>query len=133
VSKTLGRSESLLELTQAVKSMDEIIPITQYERDFFRAFSDIALEDSNSVLLRSAAVAALEEASRKVVASGVYDDRSLRMAQEALITVALRDDNGSHFSGAASAYSRLASAGVPHFNHQNGWEPSRAIASEKKN
>jgi hypothetical protein len=75
--------------------------------------SEIALDDKSHVLLRTEAVAALESASRKVAESGVFDERQLRQAREALQTLALRDDNSSYFSGASSAYERLASAGVP--------------------
>jgi hypothetical protein len=125
VDRTVAGAQGLLALTQAVKVMNETVPVTRFEQDFFRAIAEVAVEETNPVLLRSTAVAALERAATRVVASGVYDDRSLRLTQEALSTVAARDDSGSYYSGAHSAYGRLAGSGIPHFS-------GRSIASQKR-
>lgn len=115
LGRTLASAQSLLDVTQAVTSMQETVVVTRLESDFFRALSDIALDDSNHVVLRNIAVEAMEKSTKKVVDSGVYEDRTVRLAQETLKTVASRDDSGSYYSGAGPAYERLASAGLPHF------------------
>lgn len=124
VNRTIASAGDILAVAQAVKSMEETVPATRFEGEFFRAFSDIVMDDSNHVVLREVAVAALEKASEKAVKSGVYDDRNIRLAQETLRTVASRADNGSFFTGANGAYERLAGAGLPHFA-----QPGRMISS----
>jgi hypothetical protein len=124
VNRTVASAGDILAVAQAVKSMEETVPTTRFEGDFFRAFSEIAMDDANHVILRETAVAALEKISTKAVKSGLYEDRSIRLAQETLRTVASRADNGSYYSGASGAYSRLATAGLPHFA-----EPGRMISS----
>lgn len=115
LSRTVASAEGLLAVTSAVKSMRETVPVTRFETEFFRALSEIAMDDTNHVILREVAVAALEKAASRVVASGLYDDRNIRLAQETLRTVAARADNSSFMSGAEAAYGRLAAAGLPHF------------------
>jgi hypothetical protein len=125
VDRTVASAGDILAVAQAVKSMEEIVPTTRLEPEFFRALSDIVMDDSNHVVLREVAVAALEKISAKAVKSGVYDDRSIRLAQETLRTVASRADNGSYYTGASLAYSRLANSGLPHFTP----EPGRMLSS----
>jgi hypothetical protein len=127
VSRTVASAGDILAVAQAVKSMEETVPTTRLEADFFRAFSEIAMDDSNHVILREVAVGALEKISAKAVKSGIYEDRSIRLAQETLRTVASRADSGSYFTGASGAYERLATAGLPHFA-----EPGRMISSVGK-
>lgn len=124
VNRTLASAGDILAVAEAVKSMEETVPTTRFEGEFFRALSDIAIDDSNHVVLRETAVAALEKVSAKAVGSGVYEDRNIRLAQETLRTVASRADSGSFFTGAGGAYERLAGAGLPHFA-----EPGRMISS----
>lgn len=124
VNRTVASAGDILAVAQAVKSMDETVPTTRFEAEFFRAFSDIVMDDSNHVVLREVAVGALEKVAAKAVKSGVYDDRNIRLAQETLRTVASRADNGSFFTGANGAYERLADVGLPHFA-----EPGRMISS----
>jgi hypothetical protein len=130
VSRTLASAQGILAVTQAVKSMDETVPVTRFEGDFFRLFSEIAMDDRNHVILRETAVSALEKVSAKAVKSGVYDDRSIRLAQESLRAVAERGDNGSYYSGAADAYERLASAGLPHFAEPQGGRMLSSISQK---
>ncbi|MGE3262489.1 MAG: hypothetical protein AB7K68_11980 [Bacteriovoracia bacterium] len=108
-------ASSLMAIAQAVKSMDEIVPVTRLEGDFFRALSEIAQEDTNHVLLRETAVVALEKLSQRTVESGLFEEKTIRMAQETLRVIAARDDVASYYSGAAQSYGRLASAGLPGF------------------
>ena len=129
LDRTVSGAQDLLQLTQAMESMDEVVTVTRHEQEFFRAISDIALDDSNPVLLRAKAVAALEQAAKKVYSSGLYDDRGIRQVQETLQTVANRGDTGSYYTGAAEAYGRMASSGLPSF--QRLTVPGRALASEK--
>jgi hypothetical protein len=132
LGRTLASAEGILAVTEAVKSMDEVTPLTRYEPDLFRAISDLALDEHKSVILQATAVDTLEQLSRRVVASGVYDDASLRLARDTLRTVANRGDNASFYSGARQAYVRLAAAGLPHFQRMDGTGPSaRMLASEK--
>jgi hypothetical protein len=124
VNRTVASAGDILAVAQAVKSMEETVPTTRFEADFFRAFSEIVADDSNHVVLREVAVGALEKISEKAVKSGVYDDRNIRLAQETLRTVGSRADSGSFFTGANGAYERLAGAGLPHFA-----EPGRMLSS----
>lgn len=105
----VGNANQLLEIASAVKSMDEIVPTTRYEAEFFKALSEIALEESNHVLLRAAAVDAMARASRVVVDSGLYDEKLVRLTKETVRTVAMRDDVNSYYSGANLAYQAVQS------------------------
>ena len=127
VDRTVSSASNLLALSAAVKSMDEIVPLTRLENEFFRALSDIAQNDGNHVVLRSMAVDAMEKMTKQVVESGVYEDKTVRVSQEALKVIGARDDNGSFFSGAQGSYERLAQAGLPGFVTT----PNRALASVK--
>ncbi len=100
----VGNANELLAIAGAVKTMDEIVPTTRYEGDFFRALSEIALEESNHVMLRASAVEAMARASKTVVDSGLYDEKSLRLTRETVRTLAMREDVNSYFSGANLAY-----------------------------
>jgi hypothetical protein len=106
-------ASSLMAVAQAVKSMDEILPVTRLEGEFFHALSEIAQEDSNHIVLREAAVGALEKMSMRVVSSGVYEEKALRLSQETLRIISSRDDFASYYSGAGGAYDRLATAKIP--------------------
>lgn len=116
LDRTIASASNLLAVTESVKSMDETMPVTRFENEFFRALIDIAQADVNHVLLRATAVKALEKLSQRAVESGVYEPRTLQLMQEAMRTLAVRDDNGSFYSGAASTYERLASANLPGFS-----------------
>lgn len=116
VERTLASANQLLELTQAVKSMEETMPVTSYESELVRALSEIALDDGSHVLLKELAVSSLEKISKRIVDSGIYDEKVLRLSRETLRTVATREDNGSYYSGAGLVYGRLAAAGLPGFN-----------------
>lgn len=113
LDRTVGGAKGLLAVTQAMKSMKETVATTKLENEFFRAFSEIAQDDGNHVLLRSTAVAALEKLSRRAVESGVYDDKTIRVSQETLRVVANRDDNAAYYTGANLAYNRMADDGLP--------------------
>jgi hypothetical protein len=115
LERTAASAGQLLALAQAVKSMDETVAVCPQENQFLRAIAEIASADESAVVLRASAVASLEKVLTKIVGSGVYDDRSVRFAQESLRNVASRDDTGSYFSGAGSAYARLANANIPYF------------------
>lgn len=113
VDRALSGAGSLLAAAQAVKTMEDTEAVSRFEADFFRAMSDIALDDSAHVLLRSAAVAGLEKISEKTYLSGVFDEKSVRLARETLRTVAARDDIASSSVNAGNAYNHLAVAGLP--------------------
>ena len=127
LGRTIAGAQDILSLAQQVKSMKETVATTRYEPEFFRVLSELSLDDSTHVILRSHAVATLESLAKRTVESGVFNDKSLRMAQESLQLASLRDDTASQFSGAGAAYGRMAKAGMPHFAG-----PSRSIASEPK-
>ncbi|HEY8279944.1 MAG TPA: hypothetical protein VIH99_09985 [Bdellovibrionota bacterium] len=129
VDHTIAGANDLLAAAQAVRSMEETIPTTHLEADYFRALSEIVLDDSNHVLLRAAAVTALERLTVKVVISGIYDEKSVRLARETLHTVAAREDAASYYTNAAVAYNRLADDGFPGFVRDSG--TSRMISSVK--
>ena len=67
------------------------------------------------MLLRACAVQALEKLSVRVVSSGIYDEKAIRFTRETLRAVSLRDDPASLSLDVASAFSRMAIAGVPGF------------------
>jgi hypothetical protein len=113
MERNVGSVGAIIAAAQAVQAIEETVPVTQFEADFFRVLSDIALDDSSHVLLRTAAVRALERLSTRVVRSGIIDEKSFRVARDALHIVANRDDVASYLTEAGPAYSRLADAGMP--------------------
>lgn len=128
VDRTLASANNLLAVAQAVKGMDEVSPVTKFENEIFRALSEIAQDENNHVLLRAEAVKALEKISQSVVASGLYDEKTIRMAQETLRVIALRSDDRSYHSGAVLAYNRMVNAGLPGYQALNA-TADRTIAS----
>jgi hypothetical protein len=137
--EALGRTvassaQDLLAITSAVKSMNEVIPTTRWEGEYFRTLHAIVLDDANHILFRETAMQALELASKKVVESGLYDDRLLRQSFEALSTVAAREDITNTNLQVDSTMERLASAGLPYFkNLENKYSnPGRMLSSELK-
>lgn len=126
---TLAGANNLMAVTQAMASMEDTAPVTIYEGEFFRVLNDIAIDDQNHVLLRAAAVAALEKVSAKVADSGVYDEKTLRQTRDTLRSVAAQGDEASYHTEASQAYTRLVSAGVPGFTREGG--PARMISSVK--
>jgi hypothetical protein len=130
LDRTVSGAQNLVAVTQAMGSMEDTSPVTAFEGDFFRALNDIALDESNHVLLRAYAVNALEKISAKVVDSGVFEERSLRLTRETLRTLAGRDDEASYSTEAARSYNRLVAAGVPGFTRE-GSPSARMISSMK--
>ena len=125
-----GGAGRLLAAAQAVKSMDETQVVCPREAEFVRTLSTIARDEKSHVILRSVAVDSLEKAVKQMVTSKLYDERTLRLAQESLALVASAGDNASHFSGAAEAYGRLAESGLPFFSEgQSGG--GRSLASQR--
>jgi hypothetical protein len=122
-------ASSLKAVAQAVKSMDEILPVTKFEREFFRVLGEIARDENNHVLLRATAVGALEKMSMRVVESGVYEEKMVHLSQETLRQLAAHDDSASYYSGAIMAYERLAAAGIPGFVVAAKAAPNRTISS----
>ncbi len=126
VGRTVASAQDILAVTQAVKSMNETVSTVAMENEFFKVLGEIALNSTNHIILRSMAISALEEASKKIVASGLYEDRSLRITQDTLRALATSGENIDYYSGAHSAYERLVIAGMPFFKEPLG----RALASE---
>lgn len=125
IDHTVPGAGGLLAVVGAVKEMDEVVPTTRLEGELFRGLADLAESSATPVLLRAAAVAALEKATARVVASGVYEEKSVRLAQDTLRTLVVRSEDESYFTGAGEAYGRLASAGTPYFA-----VPNRSLASQ---
>ena len=131
VARTVSSAGSLLAVAEAVKSMDDTVPVCAQEEQFVKALAELSGNDETPVVLRSAAVETLEKVVGKIVGSGVYQERSLRTAQESLRAVAGRDDSASFLTGASSAYGRLATAGLPYFSEDSA-RGGRALASDKR-
>lgn len=131
LERTVSGAQGLVAVTQAMGSMEDISPTTAYEGEFFRVLNDIAIDETSHILLRACAVRALEKISAKVVESGVYEEKYLRLTHETLRQVAAGDDEASYFTAAAPAYSRLVSAGVPGFTRE-GVSAKRMISSVKE-
>ncbi|MGZ3649534.1 MAG: hypothetical protein ACXWSC_00255, partial [Bdellovibrionota bacterium] len=131
VDRALSGFGTLMAAAQAVKTMEETVPVSRFEPDFFRVLSDIALDDASHVLLRASAVSALERVSEKVFTSGVYDEKLVRLVRETLKTVAARDDLASSFTNAGSAYNHLAVAGLPGYTREFAVSTGRMISSVK--
>lgn len=130
MDRTVSGAQNLVAVTQALSSMEDTSPVTAYEGEFFRVLNDIAIDESSHVLLRACAVSALEKISAKVVDSGIYDDRSIRLTRETMRTLAARDDEASYSTDAGPAYTRLVAAGIPGFTRE-GANANRAISSVK--
>lgn len=99
-----GNTNDLLAVTQAVKAMDEILPVTKFESDFFRAINEIALNESNHIMLRTVALDSLDKASRSIQQSGIFDEKIVRMSEETVRNLAIREETISYYSEAALAY-----------------------------
>ncbi len=125
IDRTLAGAQNLVAVTQAMTSMEDTSPVTAFEGEFFRVLNDIAMDESSHVLLRACAVSALEKISAKVVDSGIYDDRSIRLTRETIRSLAARDDEASYFTDAGQAYTRLVAAGLPGFTRDG----ARTISS----
>lgn len=138
LGRTVSSAQDILALTQAVKSMNEVVPVTRYESEFFRTLQSITLDDGNPVLLRAQAVQSLENASKKIVASGLFEERLIRQSYEAMRTVAGRDDVANWSVEVQPAMQRLASAGIPYFREEQKSVPNvgpasgRMLSSESK-
>lgn len=138
LGRTVSSAQDILALTQAVKSMNEVSPVTRYESEFFRTLQSITLDDGNPVLLRAQAVQSLENASKKIVASGLYEERLIRQSYEAMRTVAGRDDVANWSVEVQPSMARLASAGLPYFKEELkplpavGPNAGRMLSSEAK-
>ncbi len=138
LGRTVSSAQDILALTQAVKSMNEVVPVTRYESEFFRTLQSITLDDGNPILLRVQAVQSLENASKKIVASGLYEERLIRQSYEAMRTVAGRDDLANWSVEVQPAMQRLASAGIPYFREEQKSVPiagpasGRMLSSESK-
>lgn len=115
VDRTIASVSDILAVTQAVKSMDEIIPVTPLENDFFRALSEIAEDNSSHVVLREHAVKALENASAEVAKSGAFDQKLVKITYDTLERLALQQDSASYYTGARLAFEGLANKGIPAF------------------
>ncbi|RZA05882.1 MAG: hypothetical protein EOP11_11745 [Proteobacteria bacterium] len=125
LARTAASAGQLLSLAEAVKSMDDTVAVCGNENQIVRTIADLASAEETPVVLRATAVASLEKVLAKIVGSGIYDERTVRFAQENLRNVASRDDTGSYYSGAGAAYARLANANVPYFSAGEG----RSLAS----
>ncbi len=106
MERTVASAGNILAVTQAVKSMDEIIPSSRYEAEFVRALVDVALEEENHVVLRGIAVDSLERVAKVTLDSGVYDAKSLKLTHDTLRALAFTEDSG-YYSGAKMAFSRI--------------------------
>lgn len=106
VERTVASAGDILALTQAVKSMDEIVPTSRFEGEFVRALVEVAFDAKNHVLLRAVAVESLERVARASAESGVYDLKTLRLAHDTLRTIANLDEDG-YYSGAKLAFNRI--------------------------
>ncbi len=134
LGRTVASAQDILAITSAVKSMNEVIPTTRWEGEYFRVLHSIVLDDGNHIVFRATAVQALEAASKRVVDSGLYDDRLLRQSYETLKTVAARNDIANSNLAVDSTMERLASAGLPYFKSQEEKysTPGRMLSSELK-
>lgn len=126
VDHTSSSMSDILAVTQAVKSMNEVLPISKLEPEYFRAIGEIAKDESNHVELRAVAVDALAKLSRRVVESGVYEEAALRIAHDSLKIVAATEESSIFYVGAANHYTQLAQAGLPVYSGTNS---GRALAS----
>jgi hypothetical protein len=131
VDRALNGVGTILAAAAAVKTIKETVPTSAFEPDFFRALSDICLDDSSHVLLRAVAVNALEIISVKTFESGVFDEKSIQLARETLRTVSAREDDASYFTNAGLAYNHLAVAGLPGYVREPALGLGRMISSVK--
>lgn len=130
LERTMGGAQGLVAVTQAMGSMEEVAPVTAYEGEFFRVLNDIARDEGSHVLLRERAVNALAKIATKVVESGVYEEKTIRLTRETLRDVSSREDEASYFTRAGAAYTWLVSAGVPGFSRAEA-PTARLISSVK--
>jgi hypothetical protein len=125
--KAVGPASSILDLASSLKEMREIVPTTQRESEIIRTVSLIVLDDQEVLALRQAGVRVLTGFVEKAVESGLWQEKTIRMAQETLLTLKQREDVSSWSTGAEEGYEKLAARGRPFFA---GGE-QRSLASEK--
>lgn len=131
VDRTLASAKTLLDVTKAVKSMDDMAPLTNYESDFIAALANILTNDKNDVELRMGAVQALSNISQSMMDSGVYDEKLLLTVYDVFRRTSLQDDAGSYYSGAHNAYRRLQGIFQKYAFAPHKWaaKPGRQISS----
>jgi hypothetical protein len=130
MTKTEASAGAILAVAENVKTIKEVLPVSQKETEIVRALSEIVIDEESHVILRELAVKALAEITAEMRKSGVYSDHTLHVAYESLRYASLMPGEATYFIGAASAYSVVADA---HNQILAGIRKSgRAVASEKK-
>jgi hypothetical protein len=111
LNRTVASAKDILSVTQAVKQMQEVSSTTKFEGEFVRVLSEIILNKENHIELRMAAVQTLTQLTKVEVASGLFEEKNLRIAYEAIKENANNGgDASSFYSGAAAALAELRSS-----------------------
>jgi hypothetical protein len=135
IDKTISNATPLIALTQAVKSMEEMVPATKLENDFLRTFSEIAHNEANHVQLRTVAVSALNNIVSSLIASGIYDDKMVKAYLDQVQAIAAKKDNATYFIGAQLAFRNLSGQLGTAYASQSpsgaDKDPKRGLASPK--
>ncbi len=107
VDRTVASAKNILDVTNAVKTMNDMVPLTTYENDYVAALSNILTNDRAEVELRIGAVQALSNIVQSMIDSGMYDEKLLLTVYDVFHRTSLQDDAGSYYSGAQTAYHKL--------------------------
>ncbi|MCO5142826.1 MAG: hypothetical protein M9962_07030 [Oligoflexia bacterium] len=127
IDRTVASANDLLAVAQSITEMEEISSVTTYEKEIFRAISQVALDQDNHIILREMAVRTLENALKSVVKSGMYDERLVKISKDTFNRLSI--DKDSSLLQVDSSIERLANLGIPSFR---AIQSGRAISSIKK-
>ena len=109
LNRTVASAKDILAVTQAVKHMQDTASTSRYEGEFVRVLSELILNKENHIQLRMACVEALTQITKIQLDSGLFDERNLRIAYEALKENSSTSDSASFYSGAGPALEALRS------------------------
>lgn len=112
--RTLASAGQLLEVAAALKTANEVVPVTRYESEIVRSLFAIAQNEGEHILLRKAALEAGEKIVTSMVKSGLYDSALLRQASAGMRELATQDSDPAFYLGAMNVYQKANSDPAVH-------------------
>lgn len=108
VNRTVASVNPILQVTEAVKSMREVVAVTPREADFVKALGEVALDEDAHVMFRMVAVQSLTRIVKEMQGSGLSQDQVLHVGYESLKFASELPGEATWYIGAASAYDSIA-------------------------
>lgn len=107
LGRTVASAKTLVDIAQAVTEMDDVVPVSKQEGEFLKTIAELSLSTESHIMLRQAATQSLAKITESIAESGVYDEKNLRIALDAIRFGAAQDDNASYYSGARFALEQI--------------------------